>query len=179
MNAIDIVLGIILIAAAVAGLRKGLVYEVSSLVALVLGIWGALEFSHITEKTILGWLESDIPYIGIIAFIITLALIVWLVHLVGKLAEKLIKAVALGPVNRVLGMVFGLLKAAFILSIILMVLQFFDVNEAVVSKKTRTSSYLYQPVRKFAPRVLNFLNIDFNKTLKDTQNEMEPKSKVV
>lgn len=179
MNAIDIVFGIILIAAAISGLRKGLVYEITSLIALILGILGAIEFSGVTENAIQNWLDKEIPYIGIISFILTLALIVWLVHLIGKLAEKLVKAVALGPLNRILGMVFGCVKATFMLSIILMIFQFLDLNDKIFPKKVKNESYLYHPVRKVAPSVLNLFNIDFNKTLKDSENEIEPNTEMV
>ena len=49
MNYIDIVIGLLLLFAAIGGLRKGLISELASLAALILGIWGAIEFSYITS----------------------------------------------------------------------------------------------------------------------------------
>lgn len=179
MNYIDIILGVILIAAAISGLRKGLIYEVTSLVALVLGIWGALRFSSFTDNLLADWFDGRLPYSNVIAFIITMVLIMWLVHLIGKFAEKIIKTIALGPVNRLLGLVFSFLKAAFVVSVILMIFQVFDLNNQIFPKDKRADSYLYQPVRKFAPRVLNFFSINFKDVLKDKENETEPKPKLV
>ena len=39
MNYIDIILGVLLIIAAIRGFRKGFIIELASLAALVLGIW--------------------------------------------------------------------------------------------------------------------------------------------
>ena len=50
MNYIDIVLSILLVLSAISGFKKGLVVELASLAALVLGIWGAFEFSYITSE---------------------------------------------------------------------------------------------------------------------------------
>jgi membrane protein required for colicin V production len=47
MNYIDIIIGIVLIVSAISGFRKGLIVEVASLAALILGIWGAIHFSGI------------------------------------------------------------------------------------------------------------------------------------
>jgi len=46
MNTIDIIIGIILIFGTVNGFLKGLFVEVTTLVGLVLGVYGAIHFSH-------------------------------------------------------------------------------------------------------------------------------------
>ena len=54
-----------------------------------------------------------------IAFAVAFVSIVLVVHLVAFLVDKLIKAVALNFVNRLLGMGFGVLVTAFVISMIL------------------------------------------------------------
>ncbi len=46
MNYIDIILGLLLLVAAVRGFMKGFIYEVASLAALILGVWGGIHFSR-------------------------------------------------------------------------------------------------------------------------------------
>ena len=47
MNYIDIILGILLLLSAIGGFKKGLIVELASLAALILGIWGAIEFYNL------------------------------------------------------------------------------------------------------------------------------------
>ena len=47
MNILDIILGGILAWGAIRGFQKGLILQVASLVALVLGVYCSVEFSHI------------------------------------------------------------------------------------------------------------------------------------
>ena len=119
MNIIDLVFLIILLWSAYKGFRKGFILQLSTLAALLLGIFGAIKFSDFTATLLTENFEISNQYIQIIAFAVTFIAIVIAVHLVAKLIEKLIQAIALGFINRLLGVVFGVAKIAFIISIIL------------------------------------------------------------
>ncbi len=178
MNYIDLILGILLAAAAISGFRKGFIYEVVALLALIIGVWGAIHFSHLTADCISDWLNKDFKYLGIASFILTFALIVWLVHLVGKLGEKIVKAVALGPLNRLLGLVFGLIKSAFFLSVLILILSFFKIDSALISPKVQHDSYLYEPVKKIAPRVMSLFRVNYDKLLEQGKDGERAKAKI-
>ncbi len=167
MNYFDIVIGIILIIAIVRGFKNGLVIELATLAALVLGVWGAVKFSSVTEQWLIQYFNSD--YIGIIAFLLTFVGIVILVHLVAKAVDKLVKAIALGFVNRLLGGVFSLLKIGFILSILMAVFASFDRTFDIIPQQTRESSLLYEPLASFAPSIFPYL--DFHEQAQDKIEE--------
>lgn len=158
MNYFDIVAGILLILAIVKGFKNGLVIELASLAALVLGLFGAIQFSSITESYLIDYIDSS--YIGIAAFIITFILIVIGVHLVAKVVDKLVSAIALGMINRVLGAVFSLLKYAFIISVILAILGSFEKTYHVIPEKQKESSHLYGPLKSIAPSVFPYLQFE-------------------
>ncbi|TKG93361.1 CvpA family protein [Puteibacter caeruleilacunae] len=160
MNYIDLIIGIILVIAAGRGLFKGLVYEVSSLAALILGVWGAIKFSDYTANLIIDVFNYNPKYLNIIAFIVTLLVIVWLVHVIGTIIDKLLSAVALGPLNRLLGLIFAVFKSAFFISVVILILHAVKLDDDLMSKEARRNSYLYTPVEKLAPRVFSILNID-------------------
>ncbi|RTZ59352.1 MAG: CvpA family protein [Gammaproteobacteria bacterium] len=156
MNYIDIVLGIILALTAFGGFRKGLIVEVASLAALVLGIWGAIEFSYITSNFLIENFDWKWEYLNIVSFIITFIIIIVIVHFVAKVVTKLVETVMLGFVNKLAGLVFGLLKGALILSIVLL---FFDsINDSIgiVSEKTKNESQMYEPLKNLAPSIFPF-----------------------
>ncbi len=118
MNWIDATIVIILILSLVMGFINGLVKEVASLAALILGIWGAIKFSSFTAAKLYDYFDMTGQYVGLIAFIITFGLIVVVIHFVGIIADKIVNAVSLGFVNRLLGIVFSLIKSVLIMSVI-------------------------------------------------------------
>ena len=101
------------------GFKKGIVHMISSLAALVLGIFGAIKLRPFVAGLLDSLFSISPEYMNVIAFAVAFVSIVIVVHLVAYMAEKLVKAVALNLVNRLLGMAFGLLVTAFVLSMIL------------------------------------------------------------
>ncbi|MCT4646940.1 MAG: CvpA family protein [Carboxylicivirga sp.] len=158
LNYFDIIIGILLILAIVKGFKNGLVIELASLAALVLGLYGAIKFSSITESYLVEHIHSS--HIGLIAFIVTFALIVVGVHLLARVVDKLVKAIALGIVNRVLGALFSLLKYAFILSVILAIVDGFERNFNIIPQEQKEKSILYEPLSAIAPTIFPYLQFD-------------------
>jgi membrane protein required for colicin V production len=83
MNYIDVVLAIFLLIAAFSGFRKGFIIEVASLVALILGIWGAIKFSHFMAGFLSGQFDFHANYLGVAAFVVTFLIIVIVVYALG------------------------------------------------------------------------------------------------
>lgn len=173
MNYIDIVLGLLLLFAAIRGFRKGLVSELASLAALILGVWGAIEFADITSGFLIENFDLKTEYLDIISFVVTFIVIVFLVHVVGNVVNKLVDTVMLGFVNRLAGLVFGILKSALILSVILVVFDKIDDDIEILSNEAKTESRLYEPLRSFAPSIFPFLNIwDDRENIDNTNNDI-------
>lgn len=153
MTVIDIVLAALILFGLIRGFMKGLFVEVASLLALVLGVYGAIHFSYfaadyLQDKT--DWAEKTI---SLTAFAITFIVIVVLVAMTGKVLTKIADFAALGILNKLLGGVFGALKIAFVLSVLLI---FFDrMSNALpfVSKQTIEESMLYTPVKSIVPTI--------------------------
>ncbi len=159
MNYIDIILGILLVLGAIHGFKKGLVVELASLAALILGIWGAIEFSYVTTDFLIENFNFQTKYLNIISFIITFVVIVILVHIVGSVINKMVETLMLGFINRLAGLVFGVLKSVLILSILLVVFDKIDEDVNLLSDSKKESSRLYEPVRNFAPSIFPFIDV--------------------
>ena len=158
MNYIDIILGVLIIIAAIRGFMKGFIVEVASLLALILGVWGGIRFSHFTAgyiTRIFGW-HSE--YLWVVSFFITLVVIVVLVHILGKVLDKLVEAMALGFLNHAAGLLFGIIKAVFILSILLTLFDKIDINNQIIPGKDKEKSQVYEPIKSFVPTIFPFLN---------------------
>ncbi|MFA8434170.1 MAG: CvpA family protein [Marinifilaceae bacterium] len=167
MNFLDIILAIPLLWAVYKGFTKGLIVEVATLLALVLGIYGALHFSDFTADFIREQLDYDSKYMAYISFVVTFLVIVIGVNLLGKLLDKLVEAVALGLVNRLLGIFFSLAKAVLILSILVNLLDRVDQRFGFISKEKKEKSFLYQPLNQAAEMIYDFFDFDFSKAGKD------------
>jgi len=80
-------------------------------------------------------------------------IIVVIIHFVGVLADKMIDAIALGFLNRILGMVFGLLKSVLILSVFFTILNVIDVRHPFLPKAKIEGSRFYMPISDIAPAI--------------------------
>ena len=74
--------------------------------------------------------------------------------------NKLIDAIALGIVNRLLGVLFSVLKIAFIVSIILVLINKADNKYNFIPDETKENSLLYKPLSNFAPMIFPYLNFE-------------------
>ena len=154
MAVIDIVLGALILFGLIRGLMKGLFVEVASLVALIAGIYGAIHFSNFAADFLMEHVEWNEKTINITAFAITFVIIVLAISLAGKALTKLADFAALGFLNKLLGGVFGGLKIALILSIVLMIFTKLNKTIPFVSDEELESSVLYEPVKSLAPMIL-------------------------
>lgn len=154
MAVIDIVLGALILFGLIRGLMKGLFVEVASLVALIAGVYGAIHFSNFAADFLMEHVEWNEKTINITAFAITFVIIVLVISLAGKALTKLADFAALGFLNKLLGGVFGGLKIALILSIVLMIFTKLNKTIPFVSDEELESSVLYEPVKSLAPMIL-------------------------
>jgi membrane protein required for colicin V production len=153
MNWIDATIVVILILSMVMGFINGLVKEVASLAALVLGIWGAIKFSAFTAEKLYDYFDMTGKYVGVISFLITFGIIVVLIHFVGLIVDRIVDAASLGFVNRLLGIVFGLLKSVLILSVFLVVLNAINDKTSFLPKDKIEESFLYNKISDIAPAI--------------------------
>ena len=176
MNILDIIIAIPLIWLTFKGLKKGLVIELASLAALILGIYAAVHFSWFAGDFLSKNFDIEEKYLKIISFIITFIVIVIAVYAVGRIVEGLVKMVALGFLNSLGGAVFGFLKAALFLSVLLYFLNAFDSTGMLISKEKKNQSLLYNPIASIVPFLipkLNLEDIDIRKEVEKTEEKIK------
>lgn len=159
MNYIDVFLAVLLVIAAIRGFRKGFVIELASLAALVLGIWGGIKFSDWTARLVTDTTGFHSKYLNVVAFIITFVVIVVVIHLLARVLDRTIKAAALGFLNRLAGIIFGVLKVSVILSILLILFDALDQNVHILPEKQKTQSKMYKPMRELVPTLFPFIKL--------------------
>lgn len=167
MNFIDLIILIPVVWFTYKGFTKGLIIELATLIALLLGIYLASRFSDLTADFLKEKMDIKNQYLNIISFAITFIGVVILIMLFGKALEKVISAMLLSFVNKLAGAAFGLLKVVFVISVFILILGKFEVEEKMISPKLQDDSLLYKPVKKLAPAVFPFLIAQKEKILKE------------
>lgn len=147
MNKVDIVLLIPLLWGAFMGFRKGLVLELASLVGLILGIYGAIKFSGFTAEKLTEFVEVSEEWLGLLSFLITFIGIVFAVFIFARILDRTLKMVALGFVNRLLGLVFGLLKYALIVSTLMYFFENMNKKFKLTEDDFIEKSVLWEPLK--------------------------------
>jgi membrane protein required for colicin V production len=153
MNTIDIVISVILLFGLIKGYIKGLFIEITSLVGLILGIYGAIHFSYYLSNILKSRVDWDESMIQIVAFAGTFLIILLALIFLGKTLTKIAETASLGIFNKMLGAIFGILKYALILSIVFIVYDQINGSLQFVSKKKVNNSVLYDPVKNLAPSI--------------------------
>lgn len=160
MNILDIILIIPIIWLMYCGFQKGFIIELSSLVALILGIYFAINFSYFASDFLARNFNIGEKYLSAFAFVFTFMLVVFVVFMIGKILEKFVDIILLGFVNKLVGAAFGIIKAAFLLSVILWIINSFDFSKSIIKENTRQESLLYGPIEQFAPMIVPKLSLD-------------------
>ncbi len=141
MDFIDIVLGALLAFGLIRGLRNGLFVELASLVSFFIGIYIAVKFSYVV-----GGFIGDSKTAKVVAFIITLVLVVVGIHLLAKVFSKIASTLFLGWLNKLGGAFFAVIKTALLLGIVLSLFQKVNINNAMISKETQEKSLFFNPL---------------------------------
>lgn len=154
MNYIDIIIAIPLLWGLYKGFTKGIILEAATLIALGLAIWGAVKFHDFVTVWMRESLNWTSKYMPVISFALIFIGVLILVFAIAKLLEKIIKAVALGFLNKLAGGVFGILKFGLILSVVIFLLNAIEKNYSFIPPDIKNKSVLYEPVGKIAPLII-------------------------
>ena len=178
MNYLDIILIIPLAYGLVQGLRKGLVKEIAGLLAIVLGIYLARYWSLPMSQTLVeltGWsLNLCTPLAYALVFIVVSLSITTLSYML----TKIIGAIMLGWLNRLLGAAFGVVKMLLLLSVILNFLTIVDQFMPVKEKSIVQNSLFYAPIENVMSTILPLLNFeDFTTAVRE--GIVEPTTKAI
>lgn len=169
MNILDIVFLVPLAWFAYKGFQKGFIIELCSLIALVLGIYFAINFSNYASDLLVNNFDIGEKYLSITAFVITFIAVIAGVFFIGKVLEKFIDVLMLGFINQIVGAAFSILKAAFLISIIIWIINSFDFTNSIIKSEQKDNSFLYEKIEMLAPTIIPKLNVD---KLKDFEFEI-------
>jgi len=157
VNIIDIIIVCCCVPAVIHGLSKGFVSQAFSLVALILGVWLSFKFSNAVGEWLVTYIDLPSTVIHVIAFALIMLVVMLITHLAGKAVEGVLKVVMLGWLNKLLGIVFALLKAVLIIGLVIILFEAINNTFPIVPSKTMEESIFYGPVKDLANLIFPYL----------------------
>jgi membrane protein required for colicin V production len=173
MNYIDIIILIFIVLAVIKGFAKGFIISLTSLAGLVLGILFSIKYAGVLAVNLESVFGNHSKFIYIAAYILCFALIVFIVHIIGKSIEKVMEIAALGFVNRIGGSLLGIVKVLFVFSAIFYLLKIIDPKSQIIKPETKQKSFFYQPLEFMLPSTLPFLKTQIEKVNDAIDGESE------
>ncbi|WP_400192439.1 CvpA family protein [Hymenobacter sp. B81] len=119
MSGFDLLLLMPLAVGAVKGFRRGIVMEVVSLVAFVLGLIGGLKLLSTAVPLVRHYVGEAFGMLPLVSFVLVFALLTWGVHLVGGMLRSAIHLTPLGMLDHIVGGAVGVVKWVLGLSLVL------------------------------------------------------------
>ncbi len=154
MNYFDILICIPLVWGIYKGFMKGLIVEAATFIAFGFGVFGALHFSDLLSQKIKEVFNWSSPYLPLVSFAASFLSIVIIIYFIAKLIQRVAEGMALGPINKMGGAIFGALKFALVMSLVIFVMDAIEKSYPVVSFETKQGSLLYKPVGMVAPLLI-------------------------
>ena len=166
MNWLDIILLLPLLIGLVRGLMKGLITEIIAIAAVVLGFVGAKLWGQTFSAWIMTQFTWPQPVCDATAYALLFIGISLALNMIGRLISKLLSAISLGWMNKLLGAAFGTAKWALIVLAIVFCVNKLDTQFHFMKAELKSSSLLYNHAVEYADKALDYVkSVDLSKPL--------------
>lgn len=152
MSWLDILILLPLLIGLVRGLMKGLIVEITSIVAIVLSFWGAQSWSAAFASWLMQQFEWNETASIVIAYALLFAGIALLLNIFARLLSKLFQKIQLGWLNRLLGGVFGIAKWGIVIMALVLCLHNLDKQFQFIKPELKEQSVVYTHITPYAER---------------------------
>lgn len=156
MSLIDIAILLVFIPFLISGIKNGFMVQATSLVALVAGAWLALRFSSLLSSRIAPYVGISTQVLNIISFVVIMIACVLLLALLGRGLKAVVKLALLGWLDKTLGALLAIVKAALILGIAVIIFTHLNGKFGWVEKEVLDSSLLYNPLKDLASAIFPY-----------------------
>jgi len=159
---LDIIIAIPFAWAIYMGLTKGFVRQLATLGALILGVYGGAKLS--------GWLgeffhrkfDVAIKLSQFVSFVIIFIAVIILMHFLAKIIQSSLKAGGLGAIDKILGVLFAMVKALIIVGVILSFFEMINKKVVLVEKQYTERSFFYNPIVNLTGKVFPTIKFEYN-----------------
>lgn len=150
MSWLDILILLPLLIGLVRGLMKGLIVEVSSIVAILLGFFGAKYWSAAFASWLMQQFDWSETVRIVVAYALLFAGIALGLNIVARLLSKLFQKIQLGWLNRLLGGIFGTAKWGIVIVALVLCVHNLDKQFQFIQPELREKSVVYTTITPYA-----------------------------
>lgn len=169
MEPVDIVILILLTLGAFEGFRKGFLLGVLGLFGFVIAVILGIYFMAPAND----WLLNNVTEINIgypiMGFLVVFLITLILIRVVGWILKRLMNLVLLGGIDSMVGALFGVVKAAFFISLFLWQANLFKLD---LPKKWTKNSEILVYIEPIAPAIVSFVE-PFFPTIQEILKNLE------
>jgi membrane protein required for colicin V production len=114
----DVVILLVMLGSTLIGALRGFVREAVSVAFWILAVWASWKLGPVIEPHLGGLLAdpSVAPWVGRLVILVLVLLSGWVV---GMLLSYFTRSVGLGPVDRVIGLVFGIVRGMVLVGLLI------------------------------------------------------------
>lgn len=177
MNWFDFLVGVFLIIALFKGYQKGFIMQLVGLATIIIAAIFGGKLAQLILPELNRMIDTS-PNIALaLSYVLAFVAIALVVFLIGRVVQKFISVVQLSFINRVLGGVVALVSTMLVLSIVLNIVLILDVNETVIKKEIKESSFFFERVEAVVPAIVPYLNQEVLENVPEKyREEIERKS---
>jgi len=157
MNSLDLIILCVIGFFAVRGGFKGIIVELFTLAALVLGYVAATREMSLVAAGLKRYLHVPDMLSNVLGFAIIFTIVVVLLRFAGLAMKKFAQWSFLGWVDRMGGILFGTFKGSLVVSLLLLLVSLLPLGETVT--REQEVSKLFKPVRSVAPWVYDRVKV--------------------
>jgi membrane protein required for colicin V production len=127
MTGADALILLVLLGSTAIGVLRGFVREAASLVFWIIAIWAAWKFGRAVEPHLGGLLAdpSVAPWVGRLVILLLVLVVGWII---GMLLGYFTRSLGLGPLDRVIGLLFGILRGMLLVGLMVIGAELLHLN---------------------------------------------------
>lgn len=152
MTWLDAILLFVLLIGLIRGCMKGIIVELTAILAVIIGIVGARMWTHDVAAWFVMQFSWNMEIARVLAGIILFVGIALALTIIGRLLTRLMKAIHLGMINRILGGLFGAIKYAIILLFVVWCTNQLDLRLHFLDANLKAQSVVYTTTVQAADR---------------------------
>ena len=153
MGILDIIIVCCFLPCLYFGARNGFIKQVISLIIIIVGIKLSISFSSPVSEWLRSRIELQPIWVSVISFVAVFIVVALVFGLVEKLLDAVVKVTMLGWLNRLLGIIFSMLKVVVLLSLLAYFIN--SANELLnfISEDKIAESNFFKPLLDLADKI--------------------------
>jgi membrane protein required for colicin V production len=136
----DVLIFLVLLGSTLIGLLRGFVREAVSLTFWILAIWAAWRFGPTVEPHLGGLLADPriAPWVGRVVILLLVLVCGWVI---GMLLSYFTRSVGLGPLDRVIGVFFGIVRGLVLIGLMVIGGELLHLNQEAWWNRSKLVPY--------------------------------------